>query len=112
MAGEIELQRLIEAAWAKRDEWAKERPALGAQLGAMGREAAKDVRDTMFEVFFGHGDGHGEMGTPLNPTPQMVTNDLGTVYGHPLDMDGQHYHEQLEQASQRKGPEQDRGIDL
>ena len=29
----------------------------------------------------------GEPGTPLNPTPQMVTQDLGTVYGYQAMLD-------------------------
>ncbi len=62
---------------AKRAEWAAEQPSLSAQLAAMGREAVKDVRGTMHETFFGQKEGYGELGTPLNPTPQMTTADLG-----------------------------------
>lgn len=69
-------------------------PSLSAQLGAMGREALKDVRETMFETFFGKGDGPGEMGAPLNPTPQIVTDDLEK---------GQSFQEMLREASQRGG---------
>ena len=62
-------------------EWAADQPSLGAQLQAMGREALKDARTTVNEVFLGSPELGGEPGTPLNPTPQMVTEDLGTVHG-------------------------------
>lgn len=66
---------------AKRAEWAAEQPSLSAQLKAMGREAVKDVRATLHETYFGQSEHMSEMGTPLNPTPQMTTQDLGTVHG-------------------------------
>ena len=66
---------------AKRAEWAAEQPSLSAELKAMGREAIKDVRGTIHETFFGQPEHMSEMGTPLNPTPQMTTQDLGTVHG-------------------------------
>lgn len=66
---------------AKRAEWAAEQPSLSAQLKAMGREAVKDVRATLHETYFGQPEHMSEMGTPLNPTPQMTTQDLGTVHG-------------------------------
>jgi hypothetical protein len=62
-------------------EWAADQPSLGAELKAMAREAVKDVRSTVNEVFLGSPELGGEPGTPLNPTPQMVTQDLGTVHG-------------------------------
>ena len=36
-------------------------------LEGMAREALKDVRSTLFEVFFGRGEHGGEPGAPLNP---------------------------------------------
>jgi hypothetical protein len=66
---------------AKRAEWAQSQPSLGAELKAMGREAIKDIRGTVHETFFGKPEHASELGTPLNPTPQMTTQDLGTVYG-------------------------------
>ena len=36
-------------------------------LPAIGREAIKDVRSTLMEVFFGRGERGGEPGSPLNP---------------------------------------------
>ncbi len=66
---------------AKRAEWAAQQPSLGAELKAMGREAVKDVRGTIHQSFFGQPEHPSEMGTPLNPTPQMTTQDLGTVHG-------------------------------
>ena len=66
---------------AKRAEWVAEQPSFSAELKAMGREAVKDVRGTLHETYFGQPEHMSEMGTPLNPTPQMTTQDLGTVYG-------------------------------
>lgn len=66
----------------KRNEWAAQQPSLGAEIKAMAREAVKDIRSTVTEVFLGSPELGGEPGTPLNPTPQMVTQDLGTVYGN------------------------------
>jgi hypothetical protein len=83
------LQRMLD----KRDEWAAKQPSLGAELKAMAREAVKDVRSTVMEAFLGSPELGGEPGTPLNPTPQMVTQDLGTVHGNyqnELDMAASH----------------------
>src|SRR5208283_4176813 len=56
-----------------------QQPSLGAELRAMGREALKDVRGKLMETFFNSQEISTEPGVPLNPTPQMVTNDLGTL---------------------------------
>lgn len=66
---------------AKREEWTQSQPSFVAQIQAMGREAMKDIRGTVHETFFGKPEHASELGTPLNPTPQMTTQDLGTVYG-------------------------------
>jgi hypothetical protein len=64
-----------------------QQPALGAELRAMGREALKDVRGKMMETFFGSQEASMEPGVPLSPTPQMVTNDLGTLGGYQQTLD-------------------------
>lgn len=66
---------------AKRAEWAEQQPSLGAQLQAMVREGARDLRSTVHETYFGKPEHAPEMGAPGSPTPQMVTQDLGTVHG-------------------------------
>ena len=66
---------------AKRAEWAEQQPSLGAEIRAMSREAVKDVRSTVMETFLGSPEHGGEAGTPLNPTMQQVTQDLGNIYG-------------------------------
>jgi hypothetical protein len=81
----------------KRSEWAAEQPSLGAELKAMAREAVKDVRSTVMEAFLGSPELGGEPGAPLNPTPQMVTQDLGTVHGS--------YREMLDMAASRGAAE-------
>lgn len=83
-----EDKSLWQQALAKRAQWAKEQPSLSAQLKAMGREAAKDINSTMHQVFFGSPAGFGEPGTPLNPTPQMVTQDLDAMGGYKAMLDG------------------------
>ena len=47
-----------------------------AGVRAMAREAVKDIRQTMHETYFGKPEHASEPGTPLNPTMQMVTEDL------------------------------------
>jgi hypothetical protein len=61
-----------------------QQPSLGAEVKAMAREATKDIRGAIHQVFFGRPEGPSEPGTPLNPTPQIVT---GQLTGRPLDMD-------------------------
>ena len=90
---------------AKRAEWIEQQPSIGAELKAMGREAVKDIRGTVHQTFFGQPEHMPEMGTPLNPTPQMTTQDLGTVHGS--------YQSQLDAYAARgqeaKEPEQEMG---
>ena len=59
----------------------EQQPNLGAQLRAMWREGLKDISNTMHQVFFGQQQSPGEPGTPLSPTPYMVTEDLGVMEG-------------------------------
>ncbi len=70
-----------ESLLAKRAEWAEQQPSLGAEIRAMAREGLKDVRSTVMETFLGSPEHGGEPGTPLNPTMQQVTQDLGNIYG-------------------------------
>ena len=89
----------------KRAEWAAQQPALGAEINAMTREAVKDVRNSIHQVFFGKGEGMGEPGAPLNPTMQEVTADR--------DTDGK-FTALLDQYVARgsvHGQEQEKGID-
>jgi hypothetical protein len=60
--------------------------SFAAEYQALCREAVKDINNTMHQVFFGHQAGFGEPGTPLSPTPQMVTRDLVNVHGNYQDM--------------------------
>ena len=52
---------------------------------SIGREAVKDVRDTVHQVFFGQSEGIGEPGAPLNPLPSEVAEERkeagATLYG-------------------------------
>jgi hypothetical protein len=89
---------IIEQMMNKRNEWAEQQPSIAAEMKAMAREAIKDVRSTVNETFLGSPELGGEPGTPLNPTPQMVTQDMGTVYGN--------YSQMLDSYSER-APEQE-----
>jgi hypothetical protein len=53
-----------------------QRQPFSSALASLGREAVKDVRGTMNEVFFGHGEHASEPGTPLNPTMQIITSEI------------------------------------
>jgi hypothetical protein len=68
-------KNVIERMLDKRAEWAAKQPSLGSEIRAMGREAVKDIRNSIHEVFFGKGEGLSEPGTPLSPTMQEVTMD-------------------------------------
>lgn len=67
-------------------EWVKanhaKQPSLGAEIKALTREAIKDVRGTLHQFFYGQPEHASEPGTPLNPTPQIITNELK---GHSLE---------------------------
>jgi len=78
--------------WTDRlKQWIREnheqQPALGAELKAMGREAIKDVRNTVHEVFFGQREGPGEPGAPLNYTQAEISQDRGLVGGYQAVLD-------------------------
>lgn len=99
-----ETDNLWQQMLAQRAEWAASQPSLSAELKAMGREAIKDVRGTLHETFFGQPEHMSEMGTPLNPTPQMTTQDLGTVHGSyqsMLDAYAERGNEQQQQEIER-----------
>jgi hypothetical protein len=96
---------IFERALDKRAEWAANQPSLGAEVNAMGREAIKDVRNTIHQAFFGKQEGMSEPGTPLNPTPQEVTADRETM--------GK-FEALLDRAASRggvHGPEKEKGVD-
>ena len=55
----------------------QQRPSFGGQLNALLREGAKDLHNAIVPAF-PTSRGVDEPGTPLSPTSQMVTADLGT----------------------------------
>ena len=54
---------------------ATERPSVWAELRAMAREAVNDVRGTVHETYFGRPEKPQELGVPLSPTSQQVTQE-------------------------------------
>jgi hypothetical protein len=97
--------------WAEKlGEWIKDnraqQPSLGAELKAMGREAIKDVRNTIHEVFFGQREGIGEPGAPLNYTQAEISKDRGLV-SYEAMLDGYASRGSVHGKSQ----EQERGIE-
>jgi hypothetical protein len=75
--------------------WQAQQPSLGAELKAMTREAVKDIRGTLHQIFFGQPEHMAEAGTPLNPTQQIVTEGLKDREVHPVK-------DQLMPAKQRE----------
>jgi hypothetical protein len=72
MGKSARLQKFLEM----RDKNVAARPTLGAQLDAMVREGAKDLRQTVMEAYTGKGEHAPEVGAPGNPTQAMTTADL------------------------------------
>ncbi len=61
---------------------AKQQPSIGGQLEALWREGAKDLHNAIVPAFPQSLRGTDEPGTPLNPTAQMVTQDLDVNKGY------------------------------
>ena len=66
----------------------EQRPSLGAELKALGREGLKDLQNAVLHAFPDSTRLHEEPGAPLSPTQAMVTKDVGTVYGFQDVLDG------------------------
>jgi hypothetical protein len=81
-----------------------ERPSVWAELKALGRQGAKDLHNAVIPAFPDSARSQDEPGTPLNPTPQMVTQDLGGSQNYEAFLDSA-------AARGRGGQEQDRGIE-
>ena len=67
------LRKLVETIKENHQERAAEAPG---EAKAIVREAIKDIRGTIHQVFFGQSEHQPEPGTPLNPTQQMVTREI------------------------------------
>lgn len=78
----------------------------GGILQAMGRELVKDVRGTLHQVAFGTPEHPSEPGTPLNPTPQIVT---GQVTGKKVEDLWGYAKDQARDADQRMERGRDKG---
>jgi hypothetical protein len=88
-----------------------QRPSFRGEMTAMFREAVKDIRNTVSQIYFGRSESAGESGTPLNPTPQLVTQDLGNFRGFDYDQRlrqaaerGQAHGKDRKQDRDKKGP--------
>lgn len=81
----------------------QERPSLGGQFDALWRQGLKDLQANLIPAFPQADRSVSEPGTPLNPTPQMVTQELGQGS----------YESLLASYASRGEPEQDkdRGIE-
>lgn len=89
-------ERLAQKALDKINEWGDSQPSFSGQLAAMGREGLKDLQNAILPAFPESQRGVEEPGTPLNPTPQQVTQDLGNFHG---------YEQMLESYSPPRTPE-------
>jgi len=102
----------VRKSWAERlKEWIQSnhagQPALGAELAAMGREAIKDCRATLMEVYAGKAEHPSEPGTPLSPTMQELSADRGLVGQYQAILDSYAARGSVHGRAQ----EQDRGIE-
>lgn len=92
-------------------EWVRQnhqqRPSLGAELKALGREGLKDLQNAVLHAFPDSMRLHEEPGAPLSPTQAMVTKDVGTVYGFQQVLDGY----AARGADQGQQQEKDKGIE-
>ena len=57
-------------------------PSFTGQLQAMWREGLKDLQNAILPAFPDSQRGVEEPGTPLSPTSQQVTQDLGNFRGY------------------------------
>ncbi len=64
---------------------AAEQPSFSAEIKASPVRASRTCKHAQRSLFREPGT-CGEPGTPLNPTPQMITQDLGTVSSGYQDM--------------------------
>jgi hypothetical protein len=65
----------------------QQQPDLVAELKAIGRQGLKDLQNVVLHAFPDSMQLHSESGTPLNPTPQMITHDLGALEGYQPHLD-------------------------
>lgn len=59
-----------------------QRPSTGSLLMGEFRRGLKDLQDKVLDPWNQRMATHDELGTIGNPTQAMVTQDVGTVYGH------------------------------
>lgn len=78
---------------------AEQQPSFSAQFQAFLREGAKDLHNNVIPAFPQSGRGVDEPGTPLNPTAQMVTQELQPDKG---------YSAMLESYAAKPGPAQEK----
>jgi hypothetical protein len=90
-------------AWVRKNH--QERPSLGAELRAVGREGLKDLQNAVLHAFPDSQRLHEEPGAPGSPTQAMVTKDVGTVYGFQQKLDG------YAERGTVHGQEQDKGLE-
>lgn len=85
------------------------------EMGAIGREAVNDIRQTMNEVFFDHHEHGMGMGTPMNPTSQLVTEDIRPEEPQPginqVDNMQASYDAMLHETSMQMAQEPEQGLE-
>jgi hypothetical protein len=63
-------------------EWRDSQPNFSGQVAAMWREGLKDLQNAILPAFPESQRGVEEPGTPLSPTSQQVTQDMGNFKGY------------------------------
>jgi hypothetical protein len=82
---------------------ARQQPSIGAELRSVLRGGAKDLWNNVVPAFPQSQHYVDEPGSPLNPTPQQITEDLGTVQGYYAMLD--------RYAARGRDQDQDRGME-
>lgn len=62
-------------------------PSTSSLMWGLWREGLKDLQNAVFDPWGGQVATHEEPGTIAHPTQAMVTQDVGTVYGHHAYLD-------------------------
>lgn len=74
---------MAKSALEKFSEWADRN-----RLPAIAREAVKDIRGTIHQVYFAAPEHPSEPGTPLNPTSFMTTQEvMGVKLGRDMELE-------------------------
>ncbi len=94
----------------------QQQPEVLAEMRAWVRGGAKDLQDVVLKAFPDSMNLHSEPGSPMNPTPQMVTQELGALEGYYPHLDAsadkQAHLEPYLQRAQSQNQEKDQSKEM